>query len=527
MKRSSYAAILFAITFLAYTPILFFHEFVYDDVALILQNRTAHSFTHWTDLFSFVIQPTRPLSNLLLATIHWLGQGQIIWQRVASLTLHSTTVVLAYLFLEKLFRQTTDGVSGRVAFWSALFFGLHPIVSEVNAIACFRWEILGTLFLFLSGLFALQSAYVPLFLTMGLSFLCKENFIVLTPLLVISVLRLTDPNFNRRHVWRVLKLMVPWIAFLIALTRLPTAFPYREYVGLDIQADRFQWVLSVNAFVDSIAQVFWGGKLTLLRLTDKPLAITTIPTWAIVVVLALPALVAFLLSLRRTASALCLAIASANLYFYLLLPNINIGSARYYYPSLPFLMAVILVWASRFYVHRKVAVVLGAYALFLLAKTELRLMEFRSQRSIAEAENNRHPNVEFTWLALVHLYEQLPQPERLSQAIRGRLEAAAVSFPQNVYLRVQQMRMRYDSGDHDGARRVVADLDTYGLPPSQKNEVRFETVMASAMVGDCEFAKKNFDELKQSCQLIRPPELPASDRCGMNIAEKMFLNCQG
>ena len=527
MKRSSKAAILFVATFLAYSPALFFSDFVYDDVVLLLKNQAAHAVSSWDELFHFFIQPTRPLANWILAGVHWWGKGHIVWQRAVSLSLHAATVSVAYLYLEKLFRKTAEGVPTRVAFWSALFFALHPIVSEVNAVASFRWEILGTFFLFLSGLCALEGAYLSLFFTMGLSFLCKENFIVLTPLLVLATLRLLDPQFDRRHILRVFKLALPWLVTVLLLTRIPTSFPYREYVGLGIDPSRFDWILSVNALYESARQILWGGGLSLLRLTDKPLPIPALPTWAIVVFLATPLIVLLPLAIRKTASALCLSVGLVNLYFYLLLPNINIGSARYYYPALPFIAAVALVWASRFYVHQKIQWALAAYAIFLGIKTEIRLQEFRSQRSLAEAENSKHPDVEFTWLALVHLYERLPTPERLTEKVSHRLEEAASHFPKNLYLRLQQMRLRYERGDQDGARRVVSDLERAGLGPAEENEFRFETLMASVNAGDCEFAQKNFSQLTQRCQLRKPPESAPTPRCGLDISAQMFLDCRG
>ncbi len=160
------------------------HEFVFDDVTLIVQNPLVTGL-QWGELAGF--HSYRPVRTLTYMVNYWLGGAEPFGYHLVNVLLHGLNVVLVFRFLERL------GGTAAWAGWGALFFAVHPVQTAAVAYVSGRKDLLATLFL-LGGLLVYlayrekprPALLVLAFLLFVLGVLSKEVALVFPGLMLLT-----------------------------------------------------------------------------------------------------------------------------------------------------------------------------------------------------------------------------------------------------------------------------------------------------------------------------------------------------
>lgn len=129
------------------------NPFVYDDLVYITGNKSIENPSNLKHLFTkkyFAVsgeRSYRPVSTLMSFMEHSMGNGDPRAYRISSILIHSTTAVLAFLFI--------ISVTGNpaVSFFAGLIYAVHPLQSEAVNASSFVEDPLSAMFMF-AALFA-------------------------------------------------------------------------------------------------------------------------------------------------------------------------------------------------------------------------------------------------------------------------------------------------------------------------------------------------------------------------------------
>jgi len=189
------------------------HDFVFDDVTLILQNPSVTSL----DWFSIVYwDGYRPVRTLTYAVNYAIGGEDPFGYHLVNVLLHGLNVLLAYFLLFKLTR------SNLIAGSAGLLFAVHPVQSAAVAYVSGRKDLLAAFFVLLGLNLYLKSRNSD-FPRLSIAFVCfmmailsKEVAIVFPGiLLLVDALREWNEESNGRP--SILRSMVaavkrqPWM----------------------------------------------------------------------------------------------------------------------------------------------------------------------------------------------------------------------------------------------------------------------------------------------------------------------------
>jgi len=460
-------AILCAVATLPYLPLLV-GVYLFDDIQLIENNYTLKTVRRLADVFTFVLKPSKPVSNFVLAWGEYWGHGMVPHQRLLSMALHAAVVLLFYFLLHALRRRLPARLPRRFPFWVALLFAVTPLHSEAIGIAWFRMDMLGAFFTLLGMLATLHLTekrpagwYALLFLSLGLGTFSKETFAVVLPLAVLSVGWVT-PGFGRRQVVAVALMQCFWGGILYwLLTKDATSqFPYDDVIGWGILELPLQIRLAASSLIEGIYKTLSGHGLTIVRLQERfavgiglgvPGAVAILVLWVSVLVWLI-----FKGGFLRVLGAL-LAISET---IYLVIPNLNIGSEHYWYlPAAPLLALVMYgVWraASRF-TDRPARVMTFAVALYAVALgmgTESRVLRMMSREKFYRGEWQRHPESVGTWSDMAVV---LMEKKKFDEA-QGFLTRAKAMDPTHPNVLISEFLLAFHRGDLKGARETFAAI---------------------------------------------------------------------
>lgn len=118
------------------------HQFVYDDLSVIVANPRLHSLAHWRDIVASPWWPRglyRPLTSLTLAANWTVTPGGPFGFHLVNVLLHAIAAALVYLLAVRLMRSPA-------ALAAALLFAVHPLHVEAVANVVGRAEVLAGLF---------------------------------------------------------------------------------------------------------------------------------------------------------------------------------------------------------------------------------------------------------------------------------------------------------------------------------------------------------------------------------------------
>lgn len=158
------------------------HDFVFDDVTLILQNPSVRNLD-WVSIVYW--DGYRPVRTLSYALNYLVGGEDPFGYHLVNILLHGLNVLLAYLFFLRLTQSTV--VSGA----AGLIFAVHPIQSAAVAYISGRKDLLATFFLLLGFNLYLRSRkqnYLKLtvaFVCFLMAVLSKEVAIVFPVMLLL------------------------------------------------------------------------------------------------------------------------------------------------------------------------------------------------------------------------------------------------------------------------------------------------------------------------------------------------------
>lgn len=227
--------IAFAGSFILYGNTLF-HQYALDDAIVITQNEftkkgisgireilTTDSFTGFFGQKKNLVAGGRyrPLSVVTFALeYHFFGENPTL-SHFINLLLYALTLVLIYLFFQKLLLLKFGENAVLLAFLAMMLFMLHPLHTEVVANIKGRDEILSTLFAVLSAWLFVQKTekYRWLFWLLGavsffFALLSKENALAFWVLIPLAVLLFQDSGFKKATLHFAI-LLIPSVIFLI------------------------------------------------------------------------------------------------------------------------------------------------------------------------------------------------------------------------------------------------------------------------------------------------------------------------
>ncbi len=171
------AIIVFVVTFLMYSPLLFNH-YVGDDNFIIERNIFYSSWKNVPRLFEngYNINVNRiifsnesrsdlgtgsvsyrPISNLTYFFDYHLFQAKPYGSHLINILIHCVNSILVYWIVDQIFSSSVLGV------FAGLLFSLHPIQSEAVAIMSYRADVFATMFVLLSFYFWIRfkrSSYI-------------------------------------------------------------------------------------------------------------------------------------------------------------------------------------------------------------------------------------------------------------------------------------------------------------------------------------------------------------------------------
>ncbi len=117
------------------------HDFVFDDLHVIVGNPLLHSIGNWRAILAspwWGVELYRPLTSLTLAFDWWVGGGSPLLFHLVNVLLHAVATALVFV----LARKYLPAFGATVA---ALVFAVHPVHVEAVASVVGRAEVLATL----------------------------------------------------------------------------------------------------------------------------------------------------------------------------------------------------------------------------------------------------------------------------------------------------------------------------------------------------------------------------------------------
>jgi len=403
--------ILFVVATLPYLPLLG-GVYLFDDIQLIENNYTLKGVRNLSDVFTFVLKPSKPVSNFVLALGQWWGRGSPFHHRLLTLLIHAAAVLLLYANLYLLRRRLRPALPRRFAFWVAFLFALTPVHTEAVGVTWFRMDMLGALFT-LSGMWAAQQIgfsrrkgfwYGVLFFSLGLGTLSKEIFAVVLPVCVLAVGWVTR-GFGWRQALAVVGMQSIWAGLLgwLLTKDAKSEYPYDEVVGWGIIELPLQIRLSASAFIEGLYKTFSGHGLTIVRLQERFGVGIGLGVEGALAFFALVALLLGWLVYRGGFLRAWAIIFAASAGIYVVIPNLNIGSEHYWYLSSAAAF-VLLVYGlfrvvSRFSLRPASFVALGVlvYGIALGMGLESRVARMISRERFYRSEWKAHPEAVGTW----------------------------------------------------------------------------------------------------------------------------------
>ncbi len=459
-------------------------NYLYDDIQVIESNRHLKAVKNFKDIFHFQLKPSKPVTNFLIATGHWIGKGSIVPHRILSLLFHLGCVMLLYLIL-----QCTPA-----AFWTALLYGLLPIHSEAFGVILFRMEIVATFFCLLAVWSLYQKSALwsgVTFITTILSALSKESFAIITPITLICFIWLTSMSNRVRKTGVVGFSGLVFSILIIALLQLDSKsdFPYQDVIGIHLIDPIAQVKWAASSLVEGLYKVVTGQMLSIHRLKDRP-------HWAFSFGMSFALLIPFFIFPWKYRAHPWVLATWAAIAFYLFLPNLNVGSEHYwYFPSIGVVMGIVFL-AFKFFKKSHYATLLLTVYIFSLSTglyARLRIMGSKIEFYAREAE--LYPTVPSTWSDLaIAVMEKGPEHLKLAAPLLEKAYQIAPDHPNVISARFLYF---FYNQDLQEMRKIFAQVEErFAYRPIFMGRFHYHMGVVEAAKGDKQTARIHFQKAR-------------------------------
>lgn len=412
VKRGIVLLWLPAVVCIGFLQLLFSKQFVHDDLSMIRFNIDMLQIQSLSDCFQFVLQQTKPVTNIILALTNWFFGFGVWGQHLVSYLLHLAVVMVWYLVIDRFARR--ENLSPLMAPLSAVLFALAPVHSETLGIAQFRGEILATLFTLIAWYIAPLSItkQSPLFL--GLTLFCvtlaalsKEIFFFIAIFTVSwEWHRLRDLEASARirkfNSFFALSMLVGFLwVVLYRLYQLDKdgAYSYSGNVAFQYDSKKIWFTFFARALWEGMYKILTGDGLTTVRLSNRTGLGSNLTVFSHILLIVGMLFImtrAFIKSPRSRGLILLLVLGSG---FYLVIPNANVGSEHYwYFAAAPAFALLVMFLLHHIKTQRLFVLLTTSYALFLFVSLQSRLLDYRTRKEFARAELMTHPESWWTWV---------------------------------------------------------------------------------------------------------------------------------
>ena len=485
-------------------------QFLYDDFIVILLNRNLHKIHAFSECFSFVLKPSKPVTNYLIALGQWFGSGRIFTHRAISIAVHMSVTLLLFENLRLLIRRLDLNVPPALPFWISFDFRAPPDPQRAAGDCSFPNGYAGAMFSLLA-LWSLQRLLGEemkwgqstwrlvlllglLFVSMGLAQLSKEVFAATLPL-TLAAFTLVRPRsgWRRGLLPAVFVMELVWAIVLVSLLRLDSRseFPYREVIGYGVQSPATQIPLAARALMEGAAKAVTGHGLTILPVRVRQ---GLGAGMGLGMALAFLATGVGLVGLLWRAGGWWRAwgtTAGAGIFIYLLIPNLNIGSEHYWYFPLMGLVSLggLALWrffersvrAPQLWMGLTVVVYAAALALGL----EARLKVLHSRMDLYLSEVTAHPESAPAWSAVITTILEKPGPESARLA-RPFVEQAKRIAPDDPTVLTAEFTYLLSARDRYEAERTLRRIELlFPGRPKTIADYEFHLGLLIESLGDC------------------------------------------
>ena len=212
------------IVFLVYFNSLF-NPFIWDDIHLVVQNPYIKNFLNFPHYFTQDVfrggssNFYRPMQTIFYAIVYHIA-GVKPWAfHLLNIILHSINTILVFILVKKLYGE-------KIAFFSSLLFGVHPLNTEAITYISGTADPLFFLFCLLSIIFFLRERYFLSYLFFIISFLSKEIGVI-TPfyLLVILYGRGEENKKNIKTIIPFFLIIILYVVFRFNFTNVSQKIP--------------------------------------------------------------------------------------------------------------------------------------------------------------------------------------------------------------------------------------------------------------------------------------------------------------
>lgn len=255
------------------------NQFVYDDTQYISQNYQVKKLANIPGIFKTTFPPNepniayyRPITISSYALDYWLWRGSPMGFHLTNICIHTANAILLY-FIILSFIPTTN-----IAFFTALFFTIHPVHTEAVAWISGRADLLSSFFSFSAMLlyikFNKSNAHhkflylLSSVILFGLGFLSKEMSVVVLPIMVLyDFMKQASEKRSKilRNLFKNIPYYLPYIILFIALF-------YLRYKIID----SFAQTKEMDVF--SPQDTFWNRFFTMGMVGIKYLQLAVFPS---------------------------------------------------------------------------------------------------------------------------------------------------------------------------------------------------------------------------------------------------------
>lgn len=457
-------------------------DWVYDDTLYLAIHPNLNTVRTLWDALHFKIKAARPVADFITALAICFWGSEPFAQRLTSILVHASVVLLAFANLKILCRRLSAEPAEWIAVLTCLVFAIHPLNCETLSVAQFRGEILATLFTLVAALAAQYLAVgkagstpyllFGLFTSLGLAVLSQETFAVTAPATVLVFYYLASPRPGRSPVsfggkslpfWLVtFVLSIPWwgLSAFLSIRGAASKFSYNAAVGLGVITPVSQLRLTARAIAEGGLKLLTGGDLTSLRMMERGGVLENISAIGAAILLLALAVLAIALARRGAWYRVWLTAAIAGYGTYVAVPNINIGSEHYWYFSTLALVAILVYGVFKIFdrlrlPHTRFIAVLAitSYGLILAFQMQSRLFDLRSNLDLAIAEVNAHPEDVVAWTnAALNI---LLDPTIPLEKAEPYIQTAKQRFPNDFRVSSAEFEYYRRKGDFASAERSL------------------------------------------------------------------------
>lgn len=509
-------SLLLIVVGLCYWPLLNGKEFIFDDIEFVYLSPELARVTSLGGCLDFSPQPTKPVTNLVLALTYFWGKGHIEAHRLCSLVLHAANVLLLWFLLIAFARHSSVNVSGKSLWIGALWFAIHPIHTETLAISQFRADALSTFFalLALGAVFEIsttlesESPRLKSLIKLGglilLAQMSKETMTFSLP--AIACLLLWGLRV-KRNVWRpVVATLLATIAFGVVFLyyQIPKdavgSYTYLGRVGVGSLTKSNHLQLAYEALSEGLWKLASGTGLSLIRLSERyPSGLAKQFVGALFLVLTAVFISIKFFRRERAWSFWVLAPLAAYLPF-LIIPNVNMGSEHYWYftsvflgGALGFIVEKILA-GSRFSPWPVIGV-LTFYLFSLGYHSFQRSGRFERQASVYFDEVKNHPEAKSAWFDLIDGLIRNDETVPLAKTLTSEYEKL---FSEDARLRNLRFELAQIDGNWPRAKELLEIVDKDASRPRVLARVHRSFALFSAQLAKCDEARMS---LKRATEL--------------------------